>query len=327
MFQIKRYALSFKFIIFIIILLLLPIYNINENKITNYLKDDNEIIKKEKINQTAKYDRKIINNKKCYINLDNSNLAIIHLIFTRFMMDFNLYKNKDLIYEDVYIFNGIRVMKKYLFPSLENQSCKNFTWILLLGDKANITNIESLVQLNQSFDSKVIYRKDLKNYLKFITKDYNILITTRIDYDDAIYYDAVNDVRKVINVNKPIIAHGYNRGVSYYEINGKYYDFYNNWKNEGVMSVFASLIVNLKKVNDTYTIFDTGCHYEIRKNILNWYKRFGIKDMNYEPAVFDNGDPKFIYVRQKFSGSYKMLIPKINPRIFDLNKFYGKYFE
>ena len=64
MFQIKRYALSLKFIIFIIILLLLPIYNINENKITNYLKDDNEIIKKEKINQTVKYDTIILETRR-----------------------------------------------------------------------------------------------------------------------------------------------------------------------------------------------------------------------------------------------------------------------
>ena len=276
-----------------------------------------EIIKSENIKENQI-------NKKCYINLDNSNLKIIHFILTRFMIDMQIYKNRDLIYEDEFISNGIRVMKKYLFPSLENQSCKNFTWILLLGDKANKTYIESLLPLNHSFDSKFIYKKDLKNYLKSITKDYNVLITTRIDYDDAIYYDAVNDVRKIINIEMPIMVHGYNRGVSYYEINGKFYDFYNTWKNEGVMSVFASLIINLKKVNDTYTILDTGCHYEIRKNILNRYKNFGINKMNYEPAVFDNGDPKFIYVRQKYSGSFKNIIPKSNPRNFDLNKFYGK---
>jgi len=311
MFKNNRYILSFKLIIFIIISsLTLLIYNING-----------------KINQKIKYDSKMQINKKCYLNLDNSSLKIIHFIITRFMMDFGIYKKKDIIYGKEYILNGIRVMKKYLFTSLENQSCKNFTWILLLGDKANATNIESLIKLNQSFNTKVLYQKELKNYLRTITKDYNILITTRIDYDDAIYYDAVNDVRKIININKPIILHGYNRGVSYYEINGKYYDFYNNWKNEGVMSVFASLIINLKKVNDTYTIFDTGCHYEIRKNILKWYKRFGVKEMNYEPAIFDNGDPKFIYVRQKFSGSYKIIIPQMSPRNFELNTFYGNYSE
>ena len=32
-----------------------------------------------------------------------------------------------------------------------------------------------------------------------------ILITSRIDYDDRIYYDAVNDVRKAVNIHKPIL--------------------------------------------------------------------------------------------------------------------------
>ena len=50
---------------------------------------------------------------------------------------------------------------------------------------------------------KIIIKYD-KAYIRNISKGYHILITTRIDYDDQIYYDAVNDVRKAININKPI---------------------------------------------------------------------------------------------------------------------------
>ena len=45
----------------------------------------------------------------------------------------------QLLYTKKYIFNGIRVLRKYLLTSLENQSCKDFKWILLLGKKANIS--------------------------------------------------------------------------------------------------------------------------------------------------------------------------------------------
>ena len=55
------------------------------------------------------------------------------------------------------------------------------------------------------------------------------------------------------------------------------------------------------------------------------FKKLGIKEINYEPAVFDEGEPKFIYVRQKFSGTYKILIPKLIPLDFDLNKFHDNY--
>lgn len=40
-------------------------------------------------------------------------------------------------------------------------------------------------------------KKTSKNYVRNKSKGYNVLITTGIDYDDIIYYDAVNDVRKM----------------------------------------------------------------------------------------------------------------------------------
>ena len=121
------------------------------------------------------------------------------------------------------------------------------------------------------------------------------MITTRIDYDDAIYYDAVNDVRKAININKPMLLYGYMRGFYYLESNNKYYEFYQKNGTSGVCAIFTSLITILNKVNDIYTIYDIGAHVSIRKNILNHYKLYGIKNLNYEPAIFDSGTQKFIY--------------------------------
>lgn len=54
----------------------------------------------------------------------------------------------DKLYTEDYILNRIRIMKKYLFTPLENQSCKNFTWILFLGNKANINYIKYLFNYN-----------------------------------------------------------------------------------------------------------------------------------------------------------------------------------
>lgn len=124
------------------------------------------------------------------------------------------------------------------------------------------------------------------------------MITTRIDYDDIIYYDALNDVRKVINMNKPILLYGYNRGVCYFEKEGEYYDFYLKIDNLGCSNVFASLILVLHKANDTYTVYDLITHKYIRKLLLEKYKSYGIKEITYEPAIFDSGDPKFVWVRQ-----------------------------
>ena len=263
--------------------------------------------------------------KKCYQSLENPNIRITHFIITRFL----LFMNKtfsEKIYTEDYIKNGIRVMKKYLFPSFENQSCKNFTWILILGDRANITYVKSLLNFNNSFSYNVLFAKSLKNYIRNSTKDFDILITTRIDYDDRIYYDAVNDVRKAININRPMILYGYNRGVIYSELYDKYYNLDTNFKN-GTMSIFISLITVLNKVNDTYTIQDLGNHVNIRKTLLEKYKSFGIKAINYEPAIFDNGSPKFVYVRQNYSWYYRINgknLKRLKEKNFNLLKFYGK---
>ena len=263
--------------------------------------------------------------KKCYQCLEYPDIRINHLIITRFLMFFNKTFSPKIYTED-YIKNGIRVMKKYLFPSLDNQSCKNFTWILILGDKANITYVKSLLNFNISFPYNVLFAKSLKNYIRNSNKDFDVLITTRIDYDDRIYYDAVNDVRKAININRPIILYGYNRGVYYSELDNKYYNFDLNCEN-GTMSIFISLITVLNKINDTYTVYDLKNHENIRKTLLEKYKSFGMKTINYDPAIFDNGDPKFVYVRQNYSWYYSINgenLKRLKEKNFNLLKFYGK---
>ena len=268
----------------------------------------------------------------CYISSYNSDIKILHLIITRFLIKFyrlNGFPKK--LDNKAYIQNGIRVMNKYLFPSLNNQRCKNFIWILMIGNEANISQVKSLIDLNNSnnsFESKILYQRNLKYFIKDKAKYFDILITTRIDYDDCIYYDAVNDVRKIIDINKPVILHGYNTGLYYFESTDKYY-YYHYENNEGVWSVFASLILVLNKVNDTFTVYDLDNHCTIKKTLLKSYKSFGINELNYDPAIFDNGDPKFVWVRQKYSGAsdYTEKIInnlKYNKINFNLNEFYGK---
>ena len=228
-----KYLLLFFIIILIIPLLLFIVKFLIKIKINN----NNKGVKEE--NESKK--NIISNNDNCYIPLNNSNIKIIHLIITRFLIGFNIFsKFKEIMNTEEYAQNSIRVTKKYLLPSLEHQSCKKFIWILQIGNDANIAYVKSLFNFNNSFLTEVIYEKDMKNYLRNITIGHDILITTRIDYDDAIYYDAVNDVRKEIDINKPILLHGYNKGVYYFESEDKYYDYYNNFNNKGIMSVFIN---------------------------------------------------------------------------------------
>ena len=94
------------------------------------------------------------------------------------------------------------------------------------------------------------------------------------------------------------------------------------------MSVFISLITILNKINNIYTIYELGDHTKLRKTISKTYKSFGLKNLNYEPVIFDSGEAKFVWVRQKYSGDQKRLnLIKQNKKkcIFNLYNFYGKY--
>ena len=212
----------------------------------------------------------------CYKPLDFPSRKIIHIILTRFLRNFIFKKGfpEYLETQENFIPKGIDVMKKYLFPSLERQRCKDFIWILDIGNAANITYVKKFFNFKSSFRKIIIYEKDLKNYIRNLTTAFDILISTRYDYDDIIYYDAVNDVRKLINEKKPMFLHGYNRGLIYFEKNGRYYDFEKNL-HDGVMSVFPTLITVLGKVNDSYTIHDLGNHVFLKKTLLKNYKSFG----------------------------------------------------
>ena len=258
----------------------------------------------------------------CHTPQNISNKNIVHLLITRFLLTFSRIK----IFRENYIKNGIRLMKTYLLPSLEWQLCKNFIWVLTVGNGANITHINYLLNFSYSFKYEIIYHQELKNYIKNKSKGIDILITTRIDYDDRIYYDAVNDVRKAININKPLLLHGYGIGAYYFESNGRYYEYITNYIDKGVLGLFLSLITIIKSVNDSYTIFDMGSHTNVRETLIKNHKIYGLKNLSYEPAIFDSGTPKFVYVRQQYSDNYngtKHIPKKLNVINFNLSKFYG----
>ena len=64
----------------------------------------------------------------------------------------------------------------------------------------------------------------------------------------------------------------------------------------------------------------------LEKIVLKNYKSYGIKQLNYEPAIFESGDLKYVYVRQNYSLSYNRykITKNLKAINFSLSKFYGK---
>ena len=67
----------------------------------------------------------------------------------------------------------------------------------------------------------------------------------------------------------------------------------------------------------------------LEKNLLESYKRYGIKKLDCDPAVFGRGDPKFVYVRQNYSHSMNntknmKIQRKYREYKLNLSSFYGE---
>ena len=178
-----------KIILIIYVLLQFYFFNvIHKNKLketiinVNYTKNFN---KKNKVINTKDIINQNNSNNKCYGYIDNKNITVIHLIITRFLIEFPTNSEYSVnIKKKEYLLNGIRVLKKYLLPSLESQSCKNFIWLLILGNNLNINYIKSMINFNYSFEFNVIYKKNLIEYILFfikITRIRNLFILLNVE--------------------------------------------------------------------------------------------------------------------------------------------------
>ena len=153
-------------LLYLLVLLLLFFKSINSNRNIIENKQINKSNKNAQFNLIdagIKKSNTLKKNNNCYNPLDSSNKKLIHLILTRFLIEFNTDKEfRNNLYGEKYIRNGFRVISKYLISSLENQSCKDFIWILMLGNKADIEYVKSIMKFKCSFDYRIIINSFVK---------------------------------------------------------------------------------------------------------------------------------------------------------------------
>ena len=105
------YTALILFILALILTISIKLIKFNKKKVKiNLTYIDKHKKEKEKTNKNTT-NKANINNDKCYsLSSGNSNIKFIHLIITRFIMEFSKEFNK-IIYTEEYAKNGIRVMK------------------------------------------------------------------------------------------------------------------------------------------------------------------------------------------------------------------------
>jgi hypothetical protein len=139
-----------------------------------------------------------------------------HFIITQFnLRNFPLSNNYDYESWLEWTRKRIKLFKEYCFPSIINQSCKAFSWLLYFDTDTPEEFNEFLNELNSFPFINVCYCKGIEdfnaNYLgevkKRIGKSAKWIITTRIDNDDCLHRNAIEIIQKnLVEKNKFLIS-------------------------------------------------------------------------------------------------------------------------
>lgn len=130
-----------------------------------------------------------------------------HLLITRFNLKNpewkQLTKNNESLLDDSWMNERLELFANYCFPSVSNQTNQNFEWLLyfdsttseihkskiaeIIGNKTNIKTF--------FIDGMPVFNESIIKYVEEnISTEY--LITSRIDNDDCIHKDFINEIQK-----------------------------------------------------------------------------------------------------------------------------------
>ena len=118
-----------------------------------------------------------------------------HFVITRFLCcDFGYGKK---VQSTEFINEGIRLLNKFFVPTLINQSNHNFEVIFAIHDAIPIENVRGLNSISIGNIKKHVVRwSKVNDFINSTTTHGDILITSRLDYDDLVYTDAVESIHR-----------------------------------------------------------------------------------------------------------------------------------
>jgi len=144
--------------------------------------------------------------RKVLENIKNPAAGIRHFLTTRFNL--GLYDRADIGSPGQWMNRRIELFSNYTLPSISNQTCENFTWLLVMDERTPRPHREIMARMSDRY--KIIY-SNLKNepenvvhiIRSYILKDPAAadaaqILTTRIDNDDLMHYDFIKDLQETL---------------------------------------------------------------------------------------------------------------------------------
>lgn len=132
-----------------------------------------------------------------------------HFLLTNFNIrkqEWNKDANSLIVRTDAWMDHRIKLFEKYCFPSIQNQTQKNFLWLVFFDESTSQkyrelidSYVKSCANLVPIFISDGKKETQLKELYKKVSTQTEYLITTRIDNDDALSCDAMETIQRNFN--------------------------------------------------------------------------------------------------------------------------------
>lgn len=244
--------------------------------------------------------------------MSDSDKKVKHFILSRFFS----FQRRGYPYDvlDVDFLKKQLPLAKNMLRSLENQTNKNFELLFMANPKffedpryefifttlrdSSLLPFKFMKGSGGLLTAKL--NSELVSLLKETLNEHEFVITTRMDFDDFIFKDAVADTQSKVVECEDILAYGYNKGYTY--IYGELYPRKCTWwKDTGHDSMFQSLIVKSSAVEHlpcfSVEDFEHPCIKPQLKAFLE-KKGFAFTENMFQQNSSDNA---YIYFRHDFS--------------------------
>lgn len=207
-----------------------------------------------------------------------------------------------------WLVDRFRLFDKYCFPSILNQSYKGFIWIVLFDDKTP-----------EKYKKKIIsYQDQMKNFLPVYfgseeAKSYNsyvnqvisehkdessLLITARVDNDDALHRDFIKNVA-LLKDNRDELIHFFSFGIGL-----QYYEETN-------------LSIKLRYIKNHFLVAVSNMYdKENAKNILEFFHDI-ISDYGIPFDCIINKEPMWVEVVHKHNVNNDCIMTLLQKPVYD----------
>lgn len=129
-----------------------------------------------------------------------------HYLITRFNLKnlkWDLTKNNETLLNDEWMENRMDLFENFCFPSVIAQSNKNFSWLLYFDSDTKEHFKKRILTLTENYQNIMVFFIDGMDVFVFSVKEFirsqakkEYLITSRIDNDDCIHIDFINEIQK-----------------------------------------------------------------------------------------------------------------------------------